>query len=193
MDARFTQPVYLLKKKFFKIFGQVFNIVDPQSDELLLYSKQKAFKLKEDIRIFADTEMTQTLLTIKARQMLDISATYDITDAQTGEPIGALQRQGIKSILRDKWIILDASGQEIGSIQEDSMGLALVRRFLFNLFPQSFTVTVNGQTVGKFQQNWNFFVPKIQLDFSMNQSQTLDPRLGLGGAVLIAAIEGRQN
>jgi hypothetical protein len=77
-------------------------------------------------------------------------------------------------------------------IQEDSMMLALVRRFLTNLVPQSFEGSINGQQVCQFKQNFNPFVSKITLDFSMDKQGLLDRRLGIAAAVLLCAIEGKQ-
>jgi len=192
MDSRFQRPIFILRKKLLKIFGGAFWIRDPGTDELLMYSKQKAFKLREDIRVFTDEGMASELLTIKARSIIDLGATYDVTDATTGENLGALRRRMLKSMLRDEWTILNMVGQEIGTIKEDSTALALVRRTLFNLLPQSFKVEVGGQAVAEFHQNWNIFAPKIRLDFSANMSGALDVRLGIAAAILLAAIEGRQ-
>ena len=192
MNERFQRPVYVLRKKFLKIFGGAFWIRDPNSDELLFYSKQKAFKLREDIRVYADEGMTTELLAMKTRKIIDISPTFDVVDITTGETVGALKRKGLKSVIRDEWIIINQAGQEFGTIKEDSTGLALVRRFLFGWLPQSFVVEANGQVVAKFHQNWNIFAPRIQLDFSANQSGLLDQRLGIAAAVLLSAIEGRQ-
>ena len=46
---------FLLRRKFLKIFGQSFHIFD-SNDQVCFFAKLKAFKLKEDVRIFADTD-----------------------------------------------------------------------------------------------------------------------------------------
>jgi len=61
----------------------------------------KAFKLKEDIRLYANEDMQAELLLIQARRVLDISSEYDVTDSQTGEKVGVLKRKGLKSIVRE--------------------------------------------------------------------------------------------
>ncbi|ATB44207.1 hypothetical protein CYFUS_009694 [Cystobacter fuscus] len=190
-SGRFGQSRYVIRRKFFKIFGDAFHIYD-EAGQVLFYSKLKAFKLKEDIRVFTSEDMNEEVLTIKARNILDISATYDVTDAKTGEKLGALRRKGLKSILRDEWLILDARDQEVGLIQEDSMLLALVRRFLSNLVPQTFTARVSNEPVFSFRQHFNPFIQRISLDFGMDRSRRLDRRLGIATAVLLCAIEGRQ-
>ncbi len=44
---------YTIRRKVLKIFGAAFHIYDPHGN-LAGYCKQKAFKLKEDIRIYTD-------------------------------------------------------------------------------------------------------------------------------------------
>lgn len=187
----FTHPTYTVRRKIFKLLGAAFHIYDPQGN-VAFYSKQKAFKLKEDIRVYTSEDMLTEVLTIKAKNIIDFSAAYDIFDPTTQTKVGVLKRKGMKSILKDEWIIMDANENQIGLIQEDSMMLALVRRFLTNLVPQSFDGAINGQRVCHFKQNFNPFVTKITLDFSMDMDSLLDRRLGIAAAVLLCAIEGKQ-
>ncbi|WP_257462514.1 LURP-one-related/scramblase family protein [Archangium lipolyticum] len=189
--GRFGQSRYMIRRKFFKLFGGAFHIYD-EAGNVLFYSKMKAFKLKEDLRVFTGEDMQEEVFSIKARNILDISATYDVTDSSTGQKLGALRRKGLKSILRDEWLILDVNDQEVGMIQEDSMLLALVRRFLSNLVPQTFQATVGGTPVFTFRQRFNPFIQKIDLDYSMDTGGKLERRLGIAAAVLLCAIEGRQ-
>jgi uncharacterized protein YxjI len=190
-NDRYEHTQYLVRRKVFQLFGASFHVYDPEG-MVVLYSKQKAFKLREDIRVFASETMADELLSIQARQIVDFSAAYDVIDSTTGEKLGALRRKGWSSMMRDSWEILDPADAPIGRIQEDSMAMALVRRFLSNLIPQSYNVKVNGQRVARFSQNFNPFVQKLKLDFSLDADGQLDRRLGLAAAVLIVAIEGRQ-
>jgi uncharacterized protein YxjI len=192
VSSRFAYPTYLLRRKVFKLFGGAFHIFNPQG-ELVFFANMKAFKLKEDIRLYTGEDMQQEVLLIKARQILDISAVYDVMDASTSQKVGALKRKGLKSVLRDEWVFMDESDREIGLIQEDSTVMALVRRFLTNLIPQSYHATINGMPVATMKQNFNPFVLKITLDFSKDFNRVLDRRLGIAAAILLCAIEGRQS
>lgn len=183
---------YLVRKKILTVLGSTFEIFDPNG-AVVFYSKQKAFKLKEDIRIFTGADMQTEVLAIHARQILDFSAVYDVIDSATNTKIGALQRKGMKSILKDEWLFLDENDREIGVLQEDSMLMALLRRFLANLIPQTFLGSINGMPVCQFKQHFNPFVVKINLDFAIDTNQLLDRRLGLAAAILLCAIEGRQD
>jgi len=194
-DARFNHPQYVVRKKVFKLLGAAFHVYDA-AENLVMYSKQKAFKLREDIRLYTGEDMQTELLSIQARQIIDFSAAYDVIDPQSGGKVGALRRKGLKSMLRDEWVLMDATDREIGLIQEDSTALALIRRFVDAVamfLPQKYHAQVGGAEVATFQQNMNPFVKKLTLDFSMDPQGRLDRRLGLAAGILLSAIEGRQS
>ena len=190
-NDRFGHQTYLVRRKVFKIFGGAFHIYDP-TGQVAFYSKLKAFKLKEDIRLYTGEDMQTEVLVIQARSVLDIAATYDVYDSATNEKVGALKRKGLKSILKDEWIFLDPSDREIGLLKEDSLALALVRRFLINIFPQTFLAEMNGVPVCVMKQRFNPFILKLEIDFSPDVNRQLDRRLGIAAAILLSAIEGRQ-
>jgi uncharacterized protein YxjI len=192
MTDRFEHSTYLVRRKILKLFGAAFHIYDPQGN-VVFYSKLKAFKLKEDIRIYTGEDMQEEVLVIKARKILDFSSAYDVVDPNTNEKVGVLKRKGLKSILKDEWILMDANDQDIGRIKEDSTALALLRRFLTgSLIPQKYYGDIGGTQVCTFKQNFNPFVTKINLDFSPDTNNLLDRRLGIAAAVLLTAIEGKQ-
>jgi hypothetical protein len=183
---------YLIRRKVLVLFTPQFHIYD-EAGGMIAYVKQKAFKLKEDIRVYSDESMTSELLLIQARQIIDFSAAYDVIEPKTGQKVGALKRKGWKSILKDEWILMDAGDAEIGVIREDSAFLATLRRFLTNLIPQSFAYQVRGRLVGTLKQAFNPFVFRAQADFSEDPGgNILDRRLALASVVLLLAIEGRQ-
>jgi uncharacterized protein YxjI len=192
----FSAERYLVRRKVFKLAGGAFHVYDQQG-AVVAYSEQKAFKLKEDIRVFADETKSRELLVIQARQIIDFSAAYDVTDSTTGEKVGALRRCGGKSILRDEWAILDASDTAVGTIIEDSMGYALIRRLLTNLVPQKYDIffpnATTGQKIANMDQEFNPFVYKLNVDLSTDPAKQFDRRLAVSAAILLAAIEGRQN
>jgi uncharacterized protein YxjI len=187
----FEHSQYLIRKKILKLFGGAFHIYDP-SGQLVFYSKMKAFKLKEDIRVYTGEDMQTEVLVIKARRALDFSGAYDVVDAATNQKVGVLKRKGLKSLVKDEWLLLNAGDQEIGFIKEDNLALALIRRFVTNLVPQSYDGFIGESLVCTFAQNFNPFVTKITLDFSPDTKRLLDRRLGIAAAVLLCAIEGKE-
>jgi uncharacterized protein YxjI len=188
----FSHSEYMLRRKVFTLMGAKFHVYDPNG-KLVLFSRMKAFKLKEDLRLYTGEDMQTELLSIRARSIIDFGAAYDVYDSSDGQKIGMLRRKGLKSMLKDEWIIADAADREIGLIQEDSTALALVRRFIDMaalLLPQKFLVTIGGRQAATFKQNFNPFVQKLQLSF--DPAVELDRRLGLAAAILVLAIEGKQ-
>jgi uncharacterized protein YxjI len=192
MHPSFQYEQYLLKKQAIALTGKL-RFYNPQG-EVVLFSEQKMFKLREDIRVFSDEQKSQEVLAIKARKIIDFSAAYDVVDSTSGEKVGALRRKGLKSILRDEWEVLDSSDNVIGLCFEDNMGLAMLRRLLLgNLLPQNYDMTLGETRVADLKQRFNLIRYEMDLDFSMDAGHKLDRRLGVAAAALLAIIEGKQD
>ena len=192
MNPIFQHPSYLLKRQVFALAGK-FRFYDPLGN-LVMFSEQKMFKLREDIRVYADENKTQEVLSIKARQIMDFSAAYDVVDSAMNQKVGTLRRKGWSSLLRDEWQVLDTNDNQIGILFEDSMGLALLRRFLLGSWlPQNYDLTFGETRVADIKQNFNLFRYELNLDFTMDPSQRLDRRLGIAAGLLLAAVEGKQS
>jgi uncharacterized protein YxjI len=182
---------YTIRRKVFTLLGGKFHIYN-RDGELVGFSKQKAFKLKEDIRVFTDESMEQPLLAIAARSIIDFSACYDVSDSKTGQKIGALRRKGFASLIRDEWEMLDAQDNPISKLREDSTSMALVRRFvpMGNLIPQKFVLGDETNQYAEMRTHFNPFVHRMTV--TINADCPFPPLLVLASAVLLVAIEGRQ-
>ncbi|MCP5095300.1 MAG: hypothetical protein GY943_07100 [Chloroflexi bacterium] len=89
------------------------------SGNLKFYVKQKLFKLKEAITVFADREQTQPVYSINADRVIDFSARYHFKD-QNGIEIGSIKRQGARSIWKARYDIYDTNEQMVLQIQEEN-------------------------------------------------------------------------
>ncbi len=91
----------------FKILSLASQLsVRDANEHLVFYVKQKLFKLKEQLTVFADEGQTQPLYRIDADRVLDISARYNFTDNE-GSHLGAVKRQGMRSLWKAHYDILD--------------------------------------------------------------------------------------
>lgn len=192
MNPIFQYPNYVLKRQAIALTGK-FRFYDPLGN-LVMFSEQRMFRLREDIRVYSDETKTQEVLSIKARQIIDFSAAYDVIDTAYNQKVGALRRKGLSSILRDEWEVLDANDNVVGKLFEDSIGLALLRRLLLgSLLPQNYDMTFGETRVADLRQNFNPFRYELNLDFSMDMGRLLDRRIGIAAGILLAAIEGKQS
>jgi uncharacterized protein YxjI len=192
MNPIFQFPTYLLKRQAIALAGK-FRCYDP-AGRLVLFSEQKMFRLREDIRVYDGEDKAREVLSIKARQIMDFSAAYDVVDTEMNQKVGVLRRKGLRSILRDEWEVLDANDQVIGQLFEDSVGLALLRRLVLGSWlPQNYDLTVGETRVADLKQNFNLFRYELNLDFSMDTTNRLDRRVGIAAGILLAAVEGKQD
>lgn len=193
--ARFSHNHYTIRSQFFRLFGGAFHIFTGDGT-LVLYSDQKRFRLKEDIRLYDDDALSTELLRISTQSVFDFSGAYDVHDSASRARVGTLKREGLSStFLRDQWQVFDADGREIGRIIEDSTLKALARRFvdlIALILPQHYHAEIQGRTAAVYRQRFNPVIFKLDLDLSGDPGETFDRRLALAAAVLFSAIEGRQ-
>jgi len=191
MHSSFQYHQYLMKRQVLALTGKI-RLYTPD-ERLVLYCQQKMFRLKEDIRVYADEEMSQELLTIQARNIIDFAAAYDVIDCSSSERVGVLRRKGFRSLLQDEWEILDSQDNMVGILREDNMTRALLRRLLLGaLLPQDYDIVIGETRVADLRQRFNLFRYEMDLDFSMDTVRRLDRRLGIAAAILLGIIEGRQ-
>lgn len=181
---------YLIRRRMLTILGADLDFYNDQQVEVG-YCHQKAFKLKEDIRIFTTKAQTNLLTVIKARQTIDFNANYDVYSADEQTLLGTWKRQGIKSIIQDSWQLSTAAGT-VYTLEEDSTAMALLRRFLSNLIPQTYYLRQGNELIATFKQNFNPFVYKLDVTINKEDcAEDLRLLLAAGGA-LLATIEGKQ-
>lgn len=180
-----TQSQYVIRRKFWSFFERVFRVFTADG-QLIMYIKHPIFKMREEFTVFADEAQTRPLLLVKSKQIIAINFSYEVTDIATGGVLGAVQKKGFKSIIRDKFLILDPVGNEIGHAEEQ--GASILRRFIPWLTSKH-AIFVGGQQVAFVQQRFRFFTKEF--DVSLAPSQ-LDPRFVLAVALLALIAEARR-
>ena len=195
-----AQNGFFVKRAFFGLGTSM--IYDAEGRNLLLYAKAK-FKGGMGFRIFSNKEMTEELIFAKrefgnkddsavAKGMgafkKVINSTYSVTDSKTNELIGGFQRKGMKSLLKDTWLILAPDGREIGQIAEQS-GLGAFLSRIISLVPQKYNIEMNGATVAELRGKVSIFTPKFELKIT---DQNADIRIVMTAAALVGGVEGKQ-
>lgn len=160
-----------LSFKLLAIASQIY--IRDSSGQLIGYVKQKLFKLKEDINIFADEGQTQHRYNIKADRVLDFSAKYNFTDS-AGRPLGAIKRKGMRSLWKANYEIFDTASNQVMMINEENgwvkvvdslIGeLPVVGMFTGYFFNPSYIISrIDGTPVARLQKQPAFFEGKFQL------------------------------
>ncbi len=168
--------------------------------KLVFYVKQKAFKLKEDVTIFADEGQTQALYHIKAEKMLDFSGRYNITTPQ-GTAVGAVKRQGMKSLWKSHYDILDGD-KTVLSIQEENpwikvldsvLGEVPVLGLLTGHFfhPAYLVARPDGTVVMRLQKQAAFFEGRFALEKRAEFQPGEEARALLGIIMMVLLERGR--
>lgn len=196
MEQQSAHPLTQLRveRQWGQLLGTNIRTFDGDG-RLVCFSQAKAFKLKEDIAFFEDEAKTKPLFRVKARNVIDIAATYDMI-ANDGQVFGSLRRKGLMSAFaQDHWFILDAAGNTVGEIMEDSALLGVIRRFVdyaAYFLPQKYTVRFGDQPVATIQQRRNPFT--VKYDYAIDSGVFGSYRqLFLAISALLAIIEARQN
>jgi uncharacterized protein YxjI len=171
--------------------------VTDASGNVVLYVKQKALALKDDVKIFADESQSRQLYQLKANKMIDFSAQFNITTIG-GSALGAVKRQGLMSIWKATYNILDGSGAEVGLIHEENAWVKVVDAMLGEvpvigmltgyLFNPAYLVDYRGQTVLYLKKQPAFLEGKFTVEKRANFSEG-DEGLLLSSVVMTLMLE----
>jgi hypothetical protein len=164
------------------------SVTDANGD-LVCYVKQKLFKLKEAITVFADSQQTRPLYTIKADRVLDFSARYQFADA-LGQPHGSVKRQGMRSLWKAHYEIYDGEAP-VMTIHEENPWvkvldalfgeipiLGMLTGYLFH--PAYLVIRADGTQVMRLEKQPAFFEGKFRLDKTGELSEAEEQRALLG-------------
>ncbi|WP_420129375.1 hypothetical protein [Longimicrobium sp.] len=116
---------------------------------LRMYVKQKLFKLKEKITVFADEGQTQPIYHIQADRVIDFNARYNFSTSN-GVEFGAVRRRGARSLLRAHYEVMQ--GEDVvllireknpwTKVADALMGeIPVIGMFAGYLFHPAYTVT----------------------------------------------------
>ena len=200
-----AQDRFILRQRIKMVINQYeFSLPQGAGDEpgeAFCFVEQKRFKFKEDIRFFTDDSKETELLRIKARQRFDPRARYDVT-GPGGEKIGQIQKAFGKSFFRSTYVLYGAGDEELATVSERSLPVAILRRFVgFIPFIGGFADLVpiaydfefrRGEEIlgTNTRRRWKFR-DTYTIDMSPDVERTVDRRLVLAIAVGQDALQAR--
>lgn len=166
------------------------KIFNPKGD-LILVSYQKAFNFKKDIRVYKDESKSEEIFRITARNMLDFASIYDVIESKNDKIISSLKRKRTGWLGKESWDILNLNNQVLGTVTEDSLAMAILRRLFIGLIPQTFRIKSEQKEVAIYKRIFNPFHNKMVLEFLKTKDKSLDKRIVIAVAMLITTIESR--
>jgi uncharacterized protein YxjI len=163
--------------------------VGPDGGEngVLAFAQQKRLAFKEQVTLYTDDTKQTPVLGFKARQVMDLGATYDVTDA-SGAPIGLFRKNFKESLLRSTWHLEQpAYGEMIG--RETNVTVAILRRFVDSLswLPYHFEFLVGDRPAFSVVKKWGL---RDKYVVTIHDPQ-IDRRLVTAMAVALDALQSR--
>ena len=153
---------------------------------LVAFAQQKRMAMKEQVTLYTDESKSTVLAGFKARRVMDLSGTYDVTDG-SGVSIGTFRKDFAQSLLRSTWHV-DQPGLPTATGQERSLLVALLRRFSdISFLPYHFDFVSGGTPVFSVDKRWGI-TDKYVVRISNPQ---LDRRLVMAMAVALDALQSR--
>jgi len=158
---------------------------DGTPGERVCFVEQKRLTLREEVN-FRAPDSTAALFRFKARSVMDLGATYDVTAAD-GSPIGTFRKDFARSLLRSTWH-LEQPGRPPVVGQERNLVVALLRRVQDTVpLPFHFDFSADGQPVMSCERQWALrdrYLLTVHAD-------GLDRRLAIAMAVGLDALQSR--
>lgn len=180
-----SQSRYRIKRNFWSVFERTFRVFTLDG-QLIMLIKHPMFRFREEFTVYADEAQSRPLLFIKSRQIIAINFAFEVTDVDSGQVLGSVQKRGLRSLVRDKFIVRDPDGQEIGYVEEQ--GASILRRF-FPILTSKHSVVLNGREAAAIRQVFRFFTKEFEVELAPGVG---DPRFVMACALLALISESRR-
>ena len=190
MSAQMHLPTFYVLQKFSMTANRYSIQAADQAGtpgRIMAVAQQKRMAFKEQVTLYADDTKTTPVLGFKARQVLDLGATYDITDG-AGSPIGLFRKNFKESLLRSTWHLEQPGyGEMIG--RETNLTVAVLRRFVDSLswLPYHFQFLLDGRPAFDVVKKWGL---RDRYVVTIHDPQ-LDRRLIAAMSVALDALQSR--
>ncbi len=146
---------------------------------------------KRHVHFYRDDSRRELLLEVLQDQKLAfLTHTYTVNEPG-GRTVARFSKNLFTDVFRKKWRVWSPDGRPLWEAKEDSVLMALVRRFLTRLVPLCFIFCLpGGQVVGEFNQKFTI-LDRYVLDLSGDSGRALDRRVALAMGVMLDTGERR--
>ncbi len=167
---------------------------DGSPGPVVAFAEQKRMKLREEITFYTGEDKSEVLFTVKARNVLDLGATYVVTDS-AGALIGTMRKNFARSLLRSTWH-LDQPTLGTATGEETNLFVAVLRRvwdwvpftdWIPFAWPYHFGFAIDGKPVLAVRKQMALR-DRYLVDI---EDDRLDRRLVIAQAVALDALQSR--
>jgi uncharacterized protein YxjI len=189
-DSLQTQQQLIIRQRIRLMVNQYeVHAVTPDGSEagMLAFAQQKRMAFKEQVTLYADDTKQTPVLGFKARQVIDLGATYDVTDAN-GAPIGVFKKNFKESLLRSTWHLNQPGYADLVG-RESSTLVAVLRRFVDSLswLPYHFEFLIGDRPAFSVVKKWGL---RDRYVVTIHDPQ-IDRRLVVAMSVALDALQAR--
>lgn len=124
IDTLQAQSRFLIGQKITALVNRY--SVSTQDGRTVAVVQQKRFSFKEEVVFYGDEDRRSPLFRFRARSVLDLGATYDVTDP-AGRLLGSFRKDFARSLLRSTWHVEPVGLPPLVG-RERSTGVAIARR-----------------------------------------------------------------
>ncbi len=147
--------------------------VNDATGQLVSYVRKKKFKPKEDVGVYADEDQRKLLFRIRADRVIDFGASYSVTDAD-GRSLGAVRRQGMRSMWKSSYALSGPGKNETGLIHEENPWVKVADGLVESIpggdvlgglfFNPSYLAELGGRTVLRLKKEKSVFESKFTIE-----------------------------
>lgn len=200
-NANFKEFNYPLTFEF--KLGTLSNdfIAKDASGQIVAYVRQKMFRLKEAIMVYADENKSELKYKINANKIIDFSASYEFTN-NNDQVLGSIGRKGMRSLWKAHYDIFDADKNKEFTIKEENPWakvfdtlmseipvVGIFTGYAFN--PKYGIINNEGKTVVRLSKEKSFFGRKFKLE-KIDSLKEGDSERILLGLMMMVLLERRR-
>ncbi len=146
---------------------------------------------KRHVHFYRDDSKNELLLEILQDQKLAFLTHTFTVNEPSGRTIARLRKNILTDLFRKKWSCATPDGRPLWEAKEDSVLLAIVRRFFTRLVPLCFIFCLpGGQVVGEFNRKFTL-LDRYVLDLTRDSARALDRRVAVAMGVMLDTGERR--
>jgi uncharacterized protein YxjI len=181
-------PFFWLTERFESVAPSLFGVVAGLVTFVVVVA---LLSKKRHVQFYRDDSKRELLLEVLQDQKLAfLNHTFTVNEPG-GRTIARLSKNMLTDLFRKKWSCASPDGRPLWEAKEDSILLAIVRRFFTRLVPLCFIFCLpGGQVVGEFNRKFTL-LDRYVLDLSRDEERALDRRVAVAMGVMLDTGERR--